>query len=266
MPHYKIPLLKNEEQQDIVQFNSIQNDEEIGGKIENLLGKHKEVVTEKLGKTNILNYEIKLIDNVPVRSRFYPLSPPKAAEMEAHIKQLLDKGIIEKSSSPYASPAFLIDKASGGKRLCCDYRAYKYVPFGLCVSPQSLNRVVDMIFGDIKYKYIIPFVDDICVFSKDKESHVQHLDEVLSRLALGAVLQQEVDGALAPVCYASRTLSSAERRQTVYELECAAAVFGVTKFKQYLEVAPFELQTDNAALSWLFEHPKQIGKQMQWNA
>lgn len=66
------------------------------------------------------------------------------------------------------------------------------------------------------------------------------------------------------MCYASRTLSSAERRQTVYELECAAAVFGVTKFKQYLEVAPFELQTDNAALSWLFEHPKQIGKLGRW--
>lgn len=452
MPHYKIPLLKNEEQQNIVHFNGIQIDDEIRGKIENLLEKHKEVVTERLGKTNILNYEIKLTDNVPVRSRFYPLSPPKAAEMEAHINQLLDKGIIEKSSSPYASPAFLVDKASGGKRLCCDYRAvnkkivydsypmpsiesvfqylggaryfsivdlnssfhqiplsdeskpvtafispfglfqYKYVPFGLCVSPQSLNRVVDMIFGDIKYKYIIPFVDDICVFSKDKESHVQHLDEVLTRLgkagltvnpkklklcqesvqflgynisysglavdpdkisvvvnypepknlkqlktflgmtsfyakfipryselaeplnslkkkdakyvwgpkqveafgrlkqqlvspnvlrfpdfskkfilqsdasgtALGAVLQQEVDGALAPVCYASRTLSSAERRHTVYELECAAAVFGVTKFKQYLEVAPFEIQTDNAALSWLFEHPKQIGKLGRW--
>ena len=54
--------------------------------------------------------------------------------------------------------------------------------------------------------------------------------------ALGAVLLQEVDGVRQPITYASSTLSTQERRaSSAYELECLAFLFGIDKFRKYLE-------------------------------
>jgi hypothetical protein len=41
-------------------------------------------------------------------------------------------------------------------------------------------------------------------------------------------------------------------------------LFGTDKFRPYLEHAEFLLETDNQALSWLFSHPRQLGKIGRW--
>jgi len=43
-----------------------------------------------------------------------------------------------------------------------------------------------------------------------------------------------------------------------------AVVFGVNKFRRFLEHAEFLLETDNQALSWLLAHPRQLGKLGRW--
>ncbi|KAG8233816.1 hypothetical protein J437_LFUL008036 [Ladona fulva] len=60
--------------------------------------------------------------------------------------------------------------------------------------------------------------------------------------------------------YASRTLNPHEQKLSVYELECMACTWGIEKFKDYLQFMPFHLYTDSGALTWLFNHPKQLGK------
>jgi hypothetical protein len=81
-----------------------------------------------------------------------------------------------------------------------------------------------------------------------------------SGVALGAVLSQEIDGCRQPIAYASRTLSTQERRaSSAYELECLAVLFGTEKFRPYLEHSEFLVETDNQALSWLLSHPR-LGK------
>jgi hypothetical protein len=88
-----------------------------------------------------------------------------------------------------------------------------------------------------------------------------------SAVALGAVLLQERDGVRTPIAYASRTLRTQERRAfSAYELECLAVLFGVEKFRKYLEHQEFLLETDNQALSWLLAHPRQLGKIGRWVA
>jgi hypothetical protein len=88
-----------------------------------------------------------------------------------------------------------------------------------------------------------------------------------SGVALGAVLSQEVDGIRQPVAYASRTLTSQERKAaSTYELECLAVLFAMDKFRKYIEHCPFVLETDNQALSWLLSHPRQLGKIGRWVA
>ena len=43
-------------------------------------------------------------------------------EVEVQIQQLLEKGIITESSSPWLAPAVYVRKKTGDIRLCVDYR------------------------------------------------------------------------------------------------------------------------------------------------
>jgi hypothetical protein len=82
-----------------------------------------------------------------------------------------------------------------------------------------------------------------------------------SAQALAAVFLQELDAGRKAVAFASRTLMAQERKaSSAFELECLAVVFALDKFRQYLEHQEFLLETDNQALSWLLNHPSQVGK------
>ena len=51
---------------------------------------------------------------------------------------------------------------------------------------------------------------------------------------------------------------------SAYELECLAVIFALEKFRPFLEYKEFLLETDNQALSWLLNHPKQLGRIGRW--
>ncbi|KYO29488.1 hypothetical protein Y1Q_0000163 [Alligator mississippiensis] len=72
-----------------------------------------------------------------------------------------------------------------------------------------------------------------------------------SETAVGAVLTQEEEGIEGPVAYASRKLSSAERRYATIERECLAIRWAVDHSWYYLMGQDFKLVTDHAPLWWL---------------
>jgi hypothetical protein len=78
--------------------------------------------------------------------------------------------------------------------------------------------------------------------------------------AISAVLNQRVDGSLAPIAYYSRLLTPAEINYTTYEKECLAILFGCERCRSYLEHKEFELNCDNLALCWLLRKTKEIGR------
>ena len=92
-------------------------------KLEQLIHQYPDVLTAKLGLTNILEYEIQLLDQTPVRLAPYRLSPPKMQYLREHVKQLLRDGVIEPSNSHYSSPMFLVPKSEGSYRAVVDFRA-----------------------------------------------------------------------------------------------------------------------------------------------
>jgi transposase InsO family protein len=82
-----------------------------------------------------------------------------------------------------------------------------------------------------------------------------------SPMGLGAILSQvNVDGIEQPISYASRTLTSAEKKYAQIQKEATAIIFGVRRFHQYLygRSIPFVLRTDHKPLLTIFGPHKGI--------
>ena len=422
-------------------------------KVLKILDKYVDVVlTKRLGKTNLIEYEIRLTDKKPVRKSPYPLAPPMMEKTRQLIKKLEDDEVIEVSTSSYASPCFPVPKGEDKYRLVVDYRQlnqkvefesipvpdlktalswfgdakyfvvidlnqayhqiglkktskpytafctpwnlyqYKRIPFGLSVGGCVLTRLMDLLFHDMKFKCLVNYLDDLVLFADTFDQLLVYLDEVLKRLkdagmtinpeklrvavkqisylgnlvsyrsikidpsrteairnfqppknakgiarflgmvgyyskfihkfaeiaaplnalrkknakfiwsseqqeafeqlkaaisnppvlrtpnfaldfilqsdasptACSGVLLQNVDGTRMPVAYYSHRLTQAESKYDQYELECLAAILSMEHFKPFLDHREFILETDNQALSWLLNHPRQQGRLARW--
>ncbi len=71
----------------------------------------------------------------------YRLSPAEHKEVQAQVKDLLSRGNIKPSTSPYGSPVLFVQKEDGSLRMVIDYRA--------------LNRQT------VKNRYPIPRIDEL---------------------------------------------------------------------------------------------------------
>ena len=86
----------------------------------------------------------------------------------------------------------------------------------------------------------------------DKEAHTRVIADA-SPVGLGAVLVQEKNGVGRAVCYASRSLSSVERRYSQTEKEALALVWAYERFNLYLYgLQTFDLVTDHEALKVIY--------------
>ena len=59
---------------------------------------------------------------------------------------------------------------------------YTRMPFGLCNAPATFQRAMDKIFRKERDSHIIPYFDDIIIFSKSYDEHLRHLDQALSKI------------------------------------------------------------------------------------
>uniref|UniRef100_A0A3P9I2U1 Gypsy retrotransposon integrase-like protein 1 n=1 Tax=Oryzias latipes TaxID=8090 RepID=A0A3P9I2U1_ORYLA len=90
-----------------------------------LLVKYSDVFAvhdEDLGYTKHVQHEIPVLNETPVSQPYRRVPPNQYKEVREHISELLKKGVIQESSSSYASPIVLVRKADGSLRLCVDYR------------------------------------------------------------------------------------------------------------------------------------------------
>ena len=78
---------------------------------------------------------------VPPSRAAYRLPKPEMDELQAQLTELLRKGFIEPSKSPYGAPVFFVKKSDGSLRMVCDWR--------------NLNRIT------IKNKACLPNIDDL---------------------------------------------------------------------------------------------------------
>jgi hypothetical protein len=177
----------------------------------------------------------------PISKRFYRMPPAELAELKKQLQELLDKGFICPSTSPWGCLALFVKKDES-LRLCIDYRPLNAVTiknkyplpridvlfdqlvgakvfskidlrsgyhqikirasdipktafstryglyeflvmsFGLTNVPAYFMYLMNSVFMPELDKFVVVFIDDILVYSKNKEEHAGHLHVVLQRL------------------------------------------------------------------------------------
>jgi hypothetical protein len=170
------------------------------------------------------------------------MTPKELAELKIQLKELLDKGYICPSSSPWGCSALFVKKKDQSLRLCVDYRPlnavtiknkyslpridilfdqfagakvflkvdlrsgyhqtlihpedihktafstsyglYEYLVmlFGLINAPAYFIYLMNSVFMSKLEKFVMVFIDDILVYSKNEEEHEQHLHTILQWL------------------------------------------------------------------------------------
>ena len=59
---------------------------------------------------------------------------------------------------------------------------YLRMPFGLSNAPATFQRLMEAVMGDLNYSALLLYLDDILVFSKTYEEHLERLEVVFQRL------------------------------------------------------------------------------------
>ena len=90
--------------------------------VSQLLEDFKDVLTDVPGETNLIEHEIKLVSDQPVRTKQYPLPFSMTETIKDETEKMLEMGIIEPSQSPYISPVVLVKKSDQSIMFCIDFR------------------------------------------------------------------------------------------------------------------------------------------------
>jgi hypothetical protein len=181
-------------------------------------------------------------ETAPISKRPYRMPPAELAKLKKQLQELLDKGFIRPSTSPWGCPAWFVKKKDESLRLCVDYRPLKAVTiknnyllpridvlfdqlvgakvfskidlrsvyhqikirandipkmafstryglyeylvmsFGLTNAPAYFMYLMNSVFMPELDKFVVVFIDDILVYSKNEDDHIKHFHTVLQRL------------------------------------------------------------------------------------
>ena len=77
----------------------------------------------------------------PISRALYRMAPTKLKELKTQLQELLDKGFIRPSVSPWGAPVLFVKKKDGTLRMCINY--------------WQINKVT------VKNKYLFPRIEDL---------------------------------------------------------------------------------------------------------
>ncbi|HLP44037.1 MAG TPA: RNase H-like domain-containing protein [Candidatus Nanoarchaeia archaeon] len=218
--------------------------------LKQLLWKYRSVLSNSkatIGLCTAYKPRIPLDTTEPIFTPQYPIPYKMRQEMTESIKEFLQLGIVQPSSSPYNSPSLMVPKRDGGFRLVVDFRRLnkhvitdfhplprisqimealyqaKYfsvldllhgfynleidsddrrktafstydghwefirLPMGLKNSPSIFQRLMQIVLSGCLGSYAFIYIDDILVFSTTEAKHLEHLENILSKLQIAGL-------------------------------------------------------------------------------
>jgi hypothetical protein len=211
-----------------------------------ILREYKDVFPEEvsgLPPRRDIDFSIELAPGAVLVSRTpYRMSTPELVELKLKLKEMMDKGYIRPSVSPWGAPVLFVKKKNGTLRLCIDYRQlnkvtiknkyplprindlfdqlggasifskidlrsryhqlrikgedvhkttfrtryghYEFVvvSFRLTNAPATFMCLMNNVLSKFLDKFVLVFIDDILIYSKNREEHEEHLRLVLQVL------------------------------------------------------------------------------------
>ncbi|GJV10783.1 putative reverse transcriptase domain-containing protein [Tanacetum coccineum] len=146
-----------------------------------------------------------ILGAAPMARAPYRLAPSEMKELSKQLQELSEKGFIRPSSSLIddlfdqlqgSSVYSKIDLRSGYHQLHIReedipittfrtrYRHYEFqvMPFGLTNAPAVFMDLMNCVCNPYLDKFVIVFIDDILIYSKNKEEHGEHLKTILNLL------------------------------------------------------------------------------------
>ncbi|GFT57856.1 retrovirus-related Pol polyprotein from transposon 297 [Trichonephila clavipes] len=91
-------------------------------KFKEILCRYSKIFSNEPGKTHLVEHDIELINDVPIRTKPYRMSARQTDLLQEEIKKMLKYKVIEIGESDYASPMILVETPGRDPRPCIDYR------------------------------------------------------------------------------------------------------------------------------------------------
>ncbi|GFT13630.1 retrovirus-related Pol polyprotein from transposon 297 [Trichonephila clavipes] len=243
----EIPYLENNslvyDFEDVIQASELNkhlHDKQMD-RLRELLSEYSKCFSNNPGLTNLVEHEIQLVSDQPVRTKPYRMSHRQNEILKNEINRMLKLGIIEVGESDYMSPMILVEVAGKEPRPCIDYRklngiirteyfplpnieervekvsvakfitvldlskGYWQIPlsktaqryaafctsfgtyrplrmsFGLKNAPYFFSKLMAELLNGLE-DFVVPYLDDIAIFSDTWESPIKHMEMVLQRI------------------------------------------------------------------------------------
>jgi hypothetical protein len=84
---------------------------------------------------------------VPISRHPYKMTPKELAELKVQLNELMGKGFIRPSSSPWGCPALFVKKKDQSLRLCVDYRPLNAITIKNKYPLPRINILFDQLVG-----------------------------------------------------------------------------------------------------------------------
>eukprot|EP00794_Sanderia_malayensis_P011483 gene11483-12680_t len=139
-----------------------------------------------IGIATGLEMNIELNDHNPVQKNYLAVPRPLYGEVKAYIEDLLNKTswftVLDQGKAYHQG--FIAPDSRNLTAFITPWRLFEWnrIPFGLTNAPAVFQRHMEDILRDLRDKYVIPYLDDIIIFSKTFDEHVTHVRSILRRL------------------------------------------------------------------------------------
>ncbi|GJY26080.1 putative reverse transcriptase domain-containing protein [Tanacetum coccineum] len=133
-------------------------------------------------------FQIDLITGAaPVARAPYRLAPSEMQELSNQLQKLADRGSSVYSKIDLRSCYYQLrvrDEYIPNTAFRTRYRHYEFqvMPFGLTNAPAVFMDLVNSVCKPYLDKFVIVFIDDILIYSRNKEEHANHLRIILELL------------------------------------------------------------------------------------